>query len=68
MIVKVQVARSSNNQVRALVYNKDRSFRKEFLANKDIQEVVGIGNKMYFEAVIEGGELVLNTPVDEQPW
>lgn len=68
MIVKIQTAKSSDGNFRALIYNKDRSFQQEFLADTTILAMVGPTNKGYFEVTFEGTELVIETRVDNQPW
>jgi hypothetical protein len=69
MIVKVQLSQfSSDGKRMVLIYNKDRSIRKEREADVDFLILMNDEPKKYFEATEIDGVLTFQKEVEPQNW
>lgn len=72
MIVKVQRPLETNMLMglsRVLIYNQDRSIHQMINVPQSIQkQIFGKQKKIYCEAHLEGTDIVLDHPVEDQPW
>lgn len=68
MIVKIQVARSSDGQMRALIYNKDRSFQQEMIADITVLDIMAGRPKIYAEVSSKDDTFLINYVVPDEAW
>ena len=66
MTVKIQRAIFGNPMV--LVYNKDRSYCREFPLDETFKKIMGESVKSYFKVKIENGKLYVIEPVYGLNW
>jgi len=69
MIVKVQQSlHTSHGERQVLAYDQERTFTYEGLLLESVAEVLGTRPKVYFEAEVVDGNLVLIGEVPVQLW